>query len=111
MPERPPRWERDEIELVLAHGHKSNWPPSLSEDDPDVIRLSRILRDHRNIAAGDLSNKTRNPAGVVRNYADLYSQIPGRTSSPTNGGRLTREIMQGILTTLKNFPIFNLDKH
>lgn len=102
MHNRPPKWERDEIELVLALGHKLNWPPSISEDDSEVIRLSNRLRARHNIAFGDTSNKTRNPAGVVRKYADLYSLIPGKTASATKGGRLTSEIMKRYLDDPRN---------
>lgn len=109
MNNRPPNWERDEIELVLAFGHKMHWPPTLSEDNPEVIRLSKLLRGHRNIADDDTSNKTRNPAGVVRKYADLYSQIPGKTLSTTKGGQLTKQIMKEYLEDPDNFSHINLD--
>lgn len=92
MPKRPPDWERYEIILVLAIGHRRKWPASLSESDPEVIELSRLLRRIRNISTVE-QPKVRNPAGVVRKYGDLYSLLPWNQVRPTNGGGLTSEIV------------------
>lgn len=100
---RPPVWERDEILLVLEHGHKRGWPASVSPRDPEIIRLSRQLRKNRGLTNDDDSPKVRNPNGVVRKYGDLYSQMPTNSVRTTNGGELTREIVEQYLESPEIF--------
>lgn len=94
-----PKWEREEILLVLELGHRRGWPKSMSVTDPEVIELSQILRDRRNPPLGDDYSRVRNANGVVRKYGDLQCLHPRSTSKETNGGTMTRTIMSEYLET------------
>lgn len=94
-----PKWEREEILLVLELGHRRGWPKSLSTTDPEVVELSRVLRDRRSTPRDDDHSKVRNANGVVRKYGDLQCLHPRSTSKETNGGTTTKKIMSEYLET------------
>lgn len=94
-----PKWERDEILVILELGHRRGWPKSISRTDPEVIAISRALRAARGIPDESVHIKVRNTHGVVRKYADLQCLIPGSTARETNGGANTRNIVAEYLDT------------
>lgn len=100
---KPPAWSREEILEVIKLGHSRNWPPSLSEADPEVKRLSEQLRDNRRVPASAEYKSVRNTAGVVRKYGDIYSQFTWNSVKPTNGGQLTALMAEEYETDPQDF--------
>lgn len=96
---RRPKWERNEILVVLELGHRRGWPKSVSRTDPEIIAISQALRAERGIAKGSEHIKARNPEGVARKYSDLQCLLPRSTAHETNGGATTRRVIAEYLDT------------
>ena len=91
MTQKNPKWTWDEeilaFDLYLRKG-------LLDDDNPDVIELSKVLKQLNIYPAKEYSPTFRNPIGVARKLADIHTHKPGFTGKPTSGSKLDSEVWQ-----------------
>jgi 5-methylcytosine-specific restriction protein A len=91
-------WTVDELILVCDVVARNGWRASTSESDPDVRRLSELLRSLPIHPAEQRSPSFRNANSVRRKMDNLVRAQPGYPAGPGNGGKLDLEVAASFHT-------------
>jgi 5-methylcytosine-specific restriction enzyme A len=91
-----PNWARDEVILACDLVADNDWR-QLDTSDERVMALSALLQTSVIFRPDQRGPDFRNPAGVARKTADIATRHPNYTGTPTNGGRLDREVLADFM--------------
>lgn len=96
MAEKRINWTADEVILVCAEVMENDWRGFDGNADA-ADRLSKLLRIAPFHPMEDRGPKFRNANGVGRKSYDIATRHPAYTGTPTNGGKVDREVLAEFL--------------
>ncbi|PPF39168.1 HNH endonuclease [Rathayibacter sp. AY1A3] len=89
-------WTRGEIILATSLANAHEWR-QLSEDHPDVVKLSKLLRAAKLHPVSSRDDAFRSPGSVRRKMADIRTKHPNYTGKPTKGNQLEHDVLRDFL--------------
>jgi 5-methylcytosine-specific restriction protein A len=93
---RSPKWTRDELILACDVVARNGWR-GLSASDPRIAELSELLQLLGAYPPEERAAEYRNRNGAALKTLNIASFHPDYQGTPTNGGRLDREVLQDFL--------------